>query len=305
VRRRWGAAAVPAVILAAAALPLGTIKGSDDARVIDEVETTYQYARVIEEDNGERRLELNEGLAVHSLYRPGSYLTGDYWDGFLVLPLAVGSQAPRKVAILGNAAGTTARAMGRFFGATRVDAVEIDPKLTRLGRRWFHLRNPRMTVFHEDARPFLRRSDGGYDAIFVDVYRQPYIPFYLATREFFDLARERLRPGGSVVINVGHPEGQEKLEKVLTATLGAAFANVARDPIEDTNTLLIASEAPISGAALGRATGGLSPELRPVARAEKARLEAPLDGGSVYTDDRAPVEWLIDRSIVDYAAHGQ
>ena len=24
----------------------------------------------------------------------------------------------------------------------------------------------------------------------------------------------------------------------------------------------------------------------------------------MYTDDRAPVEWLIDRSIVDYAAGG-
>jgi hypothetical protein len=25
-------------------------------------------------------------------------------------------------------------------------------------------------------------------------------------------------------------------------------------------------------------------------------------GGTVYTDDRAPVEWLIDRSILGYAA---
>ena len=57
----------------------------------------------------ERRLELNEGQAVHSLYRPGSFLTGDYWDEFLVLPFAVAGRPPRKVAILGNAAGTTAR----------------------------------------------------------------------------------------------------------------------------------------------------------------------------------------------------
>ena len=44
--------------------------------------------------------------------------------------------------------------------------------------------------------------------IFLDTYRQPYIPFYLATREFFELARDRLAPGGVVVINVGHPEGK-------------------------------------------------------------------------------------------------
>ena len=48
----------------------------------------------------------------------------------------------------------------------------------------------------EDARPFLRRTDERYDAIFVDAYRQPYIPFYLTTREFFELARDRLSPGG-------------------------------------------------------------------------------------------------------------
>jgi hypothetical protein len=29
---------------------------------------------------------------------------------------------------------------------------------------------------------------------------------------------------------------------------------------------------------------------------------APLHGGTVFTDDRAPVEWLIDASIVKYAA---
>jgi predicted membrane-bound spermidine synthase len=299
------APAVPVAILALSALPVGTVKGAEDAKVLEEVETRQQYARVVEEKNGDRKLELNEGLAVHSLYRPGSYLTDDYWDGFLVLPFAAGGGHSRRVAILGNGAGTTARALGRFFPRAQVDAVEIDPELTRLGRRWFGLSNPRMKVHHSDARTFLRRSDARYDTILVDVYRQPYIPFYLATREFFSLARERLRPGGSVVVNVGHPEGEDGLEKVLTATMDVPFRSIARDPIEDTNTLLIASDSPLSAARLRRATRGLPAELRPVAQASAARLGAPLRGGSVYTDDRAPVEWLIDRSIVDYAAHGE
>jgi hypothetical protein len=33
-----------------------------------------------------------------------------------------------------------------------------------------------------------------------------------------------------------------------------------------------------------------------------ARLGPGLRGGSVYTDDRAPVEWLTDLSILRYAA---
>ena len=83
---------------------------------------------------------------------------------------------------------------------------------------------------------------GGYDAIMIDAYRQPYIPFYLATREFFELARERLAPGGVVLINVGHPEGSDELERVLGRTMAAAFPSVRRYPIEPTNTLLVAGE---------------------------------------------------------------
>ena len=34
---------------------------------------------------------------------------------------------------------------------------------------------------------------------------------------------------------------------------------------------------------------------------DAARIEPRLPGGDVYTDDRAPVEWQIDRSILGYA----
>ena len=44
--------------------------------------------------------------------------------------------------------------------------------------------------------------------------------------------RDRLRPGGSVIINVGHPSDSDALEKALSATLGKVFAHVARDPIQ-------------------------------------------------------------------------
>jgi hypothetical protein len=47
---------------------------------------------------------------------------------------------------------------------------------------------------------------------------------------------------------------------------------------------------------------GLAPALRGTALQAARRLEAPLRGGAVYTDDKAPVEWLIDKSIVDYAS---
>jgi spermidine synthase len=295
------AALVPLGLVAVLALPVGTIKGDADGRVLYEAETTHQYARVIERDDGTRVLELNEGQAVHSLYRPGSYLTGDYWDGHLVLSAAARARPPRRIAILGNAGGTVARSFGHFFPRTAVDAVEIDPELTELGRRYLDLRNPRMDVFAEDARPWLERSAGGYDAIMVDAYRQPYIPFYLATREFFELTRERLAPGGIVIVNVGHPEGAQELERVLGRTMAAAFPRVLRYPIEETNTLLVAGEGAFSGARLRENLRSLPAALRAQAREAAAALGPQLPGGEVYTDDRAPVEWLVDSSLLEYA----
>ena len=297
----WRFAPLPAVLALAVAAPVGAIKAADTGRVLYEAETTEQYARVVERPDGSRVLELNEGQAVHSLYRPGGFLTGGYWDGHLLLPFAARARPPARIAILGNAAGTVARAFGHFFPRTEVDAVEIDGELTDLGRRYFGLRNPRMRVFTEDARPWLEGSAGGYEAIMVDAYRQPYIPFYLTSREFFELARQRLVPGGVVIVNVGHPQGSRALERVLGRTMAAAFPRVLRDPIEPTNTLLVAGAGQLSATRLRDAAGSLPAELRTPARRAAARLAPRLPGGEVYSDDRAPVEWLVDSSLLEYA----
>jgi hypothetical protein len=177
--------------------------------------------------------------------------------------------------------------------------VDIDPRLFDIGRRYFGLTpRPGLREFAQDARPFLRETKQRYDTIFVDAYRQPYIPFYLTTREFFTLVHQRLRPGGSVIVNVGHPDDSDALEQTLSTTLGAVFANIARDPIEPTNSLVIASDAPLRVSKLLEAPGPL------LSLAREQRLEPRLRGGSVFTDDRAPVEWLVDASIVKYAASG-
>lgn len=274
------------------------------AKVIFETETQYQYARVLQFRHGVRWLELNEGVAIHSIYNPRSYLVGGYWDDFLVLPLAGVRGVPGRIAILGDAAGTVARAYGHYFPRTRVDAVELDGELTAIGKRYFHLSGPRLHLYTADARPWLAASAARYGAIFVDAYRQPYIPFYLVTREFFASVREHLRAGGVVIVNVGHLPGSDALEKVVSATLHAVFPVVMRDRVNGTNSLVIASADPLSGARIVAAgnSGELSPDLVPLADKVGARLAPALPGGPVYTDDWAPVEWLTDLSILRYAA---
>ncbi len=291
LRRFW---LVPVIVAGLLAVPPAAV-GSDAAggRVIFSAETQYQYARVVQFRSGERWLQLNEGVAIHSIYRPWTYFTGGYWDDFMVLT----PRAPGRIAILGDAAGTVARDYGHFFPRTHVDAVELDGELTTIGRRYFHLGGPHLRLYTADARPWLAAARTRYDDIFLDAYRQPYIPFYLVTREFFALARRHLRPGGAVIINVGHIPGQDDLEKVVSATVRAAgFPFVLRDPVSTGNTLVVASTRPYD-----RIDPGLPPALGPLRAAVQARLAPPLPGGAVYTDDKAPVEWLTDLSILRYA----
>ena len=139
----------------------------------------------------------------------------------------------------------------------------------------------------------------------VDVYRQPYIPFYLVTREFFELARDRLRPGGVVIVNVGHPEGQQELDQVLGATMADVFGTVRARPErghehDDRRHGFACVGA--GACAQADAAAGASRDRRSAAARASRRGST---GGTVYTDDKAPVEWLVDKSIVEYAADGE
>ncbi len=242
-RGRLRAAVVPVAILGLIALPTGTIKstGTGGDSVIWEAETDYQYARVLQSPEGLRTLELDEGYAVHSVYRPGRWLTGNYWDEMLALSLAGQHDPPRSVAILGDAAGTSARQLGHYFPQARIDAVELDGELTKVGREYFDLSGPNLHTHTADARPWLASTTRRFDVIMIDAYRQPYIPFYLTTAEFFALVRDRLEPGGLVIVNVAQPVGSTSLEKVLAATMRTAFGDDAvwRDPSQRINTMLV------------------------------------------------------------------
>ena len=104
------------------------------------------------------------------------------------------------------------------------------------------------------------------------------------------------------MINVGHPERSAKLEEVLSAGLATRYAHVRSYQVTDTNTLLVASDRPVDDALM---LASAQPDLQPVAEQMAAVSEpAPVGKRDPYTDDRAPVEWLVDTSIVEYAAGG-
>jgi spermidine synthase len=297
-RRLVVLAGLMAVLLA---IPPGAIKA--EPGLLHEEDSLYQFIQVVERSDGRRVLRLNEGVAVHSVWRADTVLTGGVWDAFLAVPPLL-EQPLGKVAILGNAGGTVARALGVFYPDAEIDGVELDPAVSSVGRRYFGLEdNPRLTVHDADARPFLRRTDERYDLIVADAYHQPYVPFYLATREFFELARERLTPGGILALNVAVVPGDDSLLDGITGTLKHEFGSVAVWPALRFNKLVLATAEP-GGFDVSRLSGGPQ-ALRPLHELLAQQLEPVTErAGDPWTDDLAPVEWVTDRMIVEYAASG-
>jgi spermidine synthase len=293
---------VAALLAALVAVPPGIVKPTEG--LIHEETSYHQYIQVVERDDGRRLLHLNEGVAVHSLWRPDSVLTGGVWDAFLALPPLLGRPLER-VAILGNAAGTTARALGVYYPEADVDGVELDPAVSRVGRRYFGMEdNPRLTVHDADARPYLRSTDERYDLIIVDAYHQPYVPFYLATREFFALVRERLAPDGIVALNVAAVPDDKRLVHAIGRTMAAELPQVLEWPALRFNSIVLGLTQPLTTEEL-RSRLRKGPDELAVLRDLLARDASHIDpSGTPWTDDRAPVEWLTDRMIVSYAAEG-
>jgi spermidine synthase len=295
--RAWGLApvAVGAVLL----VPPPQIKTA-----LYETESEYQYVRVVADGHGGRELELNEGVATHSAWRSDTVLTGRYWDLFLMLPSLL-SREPRTMLVIGNAGGTIGRAYGRFYPRVAIDGVELDPKLNEVARRWFGADdNPRMSLIAADGRPYLELTRKRYDLIVVDAYRQPYVPFYLATSEFFRLAREHLRPGGALALNVAATPADRSLSRAIGTTLLRAFPQAWRWRALRFNDVLFALREPVSRDQLLRRARTAPGEVARLLPLLRSRLEPVVRRGRPLTDDRAPVEWLTDRMILEQLNRG-
>ena len=292
--------------LAAAGLlfvPAGTIKASSG--LLFETESSYQYIQIVERSDGSRALKLNEGVAVHSVWHENSVLTGGVWDTFLLVPPLLGRPVERML-VIGNAGGTVARAFGELYPDVEIDGVEIDPEVSEAARRYMGLEdNPRLNVITADGRPFLELTDETYDVIVVDAYHQPYIPFYLATREFFAAVREHLRPGRR-----RRPQRGERArrraplrgDREHAARRVPAGLALAAAPLQRAHARLRPARS--AGTSSSSASRTLRPRSARSSPSSRTALEPVEAVERPLTDDRAPVEWLTDRMIIDFVARG-
>jgi predicted membrane-bound spermidine synthase len=322
--------AVVALLAAYTSFAQGTIKVADcrNCRLLYERESAYNYIQVAErevETDGASELQsyliLNEGQAIHSVYRTNfaqtgdarDLLTGGPWDFFMAAPFVYPERAAtsvRRLALLGSAAGTIPKQFLAVFGPeTQIDAVEIDPAIVEVGRRFFDMEDldpsfPNYTTYAQDARYWLAGSDARYDVIGMDAYHQPYIPFHLTTVEFFREVNARLADDGVAVVNAGKPpSGDTRLVDALATTMRVVFPEVYMiDTLSGGNTLLIGVKRPVGDGVLNMVLNAervSDPALRFVLEWSltegRARRFDPADSTArPFTDDLAPVERLID-----------
>ncbi len=272
---------------------------------IYESESAYNYIQVVEQ-KGVRYLLLNEGQGIHSVYDPAHLRTFGTWDYFAIAPYfnpaPFGPERVKRVALIGLAAGTIARQYTAVYGPVPIDGIEIDPKIVQAGRVYMGMTEPNLNVIVSDGRYALAHSTQRYDVIGIDAYRLPYIPWHLTTREFFAETRAHLTETGVLVVNVGHTEDDYRMVDSIAATLKTVYASVHTISVPDTfNAVVVATVQPSSRDNLAANLPLLKhPFLQEVAADALKNYRAPMPGGIVFTDDRAPVEQLTNSIVVRY-----
>ena len=214
----------------------------------------------------------------------------------------------RRVGIVGLAAGTTANLVTQAYGPIPIDGAEIDPEIIAAGRDWFDMNEPNLNAVAADGRWFLAHSPAlsAYDVIVIDAYRPPYIPFHLATVEFFALARARLTEDGVVAVNVGRSHTDYTLVDAIAATMQQVFSSVyiVDEPDNGSplgNSMVVATRRPTTLADLRANLPAFDQALlAEVARraAPQARIATPPSGTPIFTDDRAPVEQVVHALVL-------
>ena len=205
---------------------------------------------------------------------------------------------PGNALIIGLGAGIIATKLARE--GIDVVVAEIDPEVIRLAREYFGFQGEAVAA---DGRRYLQRDYRKWDLIFVDAYLGNSPPWQLYTREAFELYRDRLNPGGAVIVNfIGSHLDKEQLpalEAVVT-TADKVFKTVDTypDPWEPDdyptrNIYIVASDH----ARIEQRHEGDPGQAQSLAEAIARMQPYPVEEGVILTDDAAPLEPLVRRTV--------
>ena len=277
--------------------------------VVFSKDTQYHRLAVVD-DEDTRYLRFDNSLQS-AMYLEDPLATRFRYTDYFHLGLAYNPGA-EDVLFIGLGAGSSPKRMLNEFDDLRLHAVELDPVVVDVAQRYFEVprADPRLEIDVGDGRQFLAREEKKWDVIAIDAFFADAIPFHLVTREFLELARTRLAPGGVIVTNaIGALEGPgSRLFRSIYKTYRGVFPTVLVHPVREgddrgddayRNLILVATDAAAPApdrleerwAALRRRVPA-APDLE---RAILDRHDEPLPTRDVpfLTDDYAPTDALL------------
>lgn len=137
---------------------------------------------------------------------------------------------PKSVLIVGCGAGVTAGSFVLHPSIERIVICDIEPLIPRVVATHFRaenydvLRDPRVEVIHDDARHYIATTRERFDIITSDPIH-PWVKgsAVLYSKEYFELCRQRLKPGGLVTQWVPLYESDRAVVQSELATFFSVF----------------------------------------------------------------------------------
>jgi len=267
-----------------------------------EHESAY-YCAYVEADGGSGRVLWLDTLR-HSFVDldDPSHLEFTYtqWFGDVITGRA-GHGEPLEALHLGGAGFTMPRYLRAEHPGSRSTVLEVDPFLVELAVDELGLvLADDLEVLVGDARTTIGRvPPDSFDVVIGDAFGGVAVPWHLATSEFAELVRARLRPDGIYVMNV-IDYGPRAFLRAEIATLASVFTDVA--VLGRPGSFASGGQAPGGNFVVFASEGRLP--LDAVRAANRARgraddllhgtqLTAFVDGAVLLRDDHAPVDQLL------------
>ena len=225
--RKRGWALLFVVFLAGCDVPAGVPEGE---RVLYEHDSLYHNI-VVSEDGEARYLRFGYGRLQSAMaLKDPAALRVPY---MAYLPAGLAFTAPKRVLMIGLAGGAMVWFLQTFRPAVEIDAVEIDPEVVAVARRYFGIREgPGLRIHVGDGRVHVKRTARRYDWVILDAFHADTVPYHLTTVEFLNEVKGVLRPGGAVTANVVRL-GPGILYRAIIRTFAACFPQVYLFPVPD------------------------------------------------------------------------
>ncbi len=192
-----------------------------------------------------------------------------------------------------------------------IDVAEIEPSLYSLAKQYFGLTpSPQINNYIDDGRRFLHDTTENYDLIFSDVYFSfASVPMHCTTKEFFQLADDKLTPNGIFIANFVGSLSKNARPLILSVikTMKDVFPQLYVFAIINPNSeipqnFILVGHNSEDSTVLQRAD--LSQFTNPILRDLKSKQlqigQLDLSPYPVLTDDYAPVEYLSAQVIRRY-----